>query len=113
MCANKNLLYVAQLTTPTLAFFCRCTADEKSLLYKRLDPTGAGVSCRDLVSFVEAPTDGDNHLPDTALVVMPAEGGEGKMLRRAQATIVEAAQVRARFSVPQVAPMYWASLFFV
>lgn len=67
-------------------------------MHKRLDPTGAGVNCRDLVSFVEGPEDGDIDRPGYVHSVQAAvalqEGGEGKLLRRAQATVVEAAQVR-------------------
>lgn len=65
---------------------------------KRLDPTGAGVSCHDLVGFVEGPEDGDSDRPACAHSVRAAvafqESREGKLLRRAQATVVEAAQVR-------------------
>lgn len=81
------------------------TEDDTSALYKRLDPTGVGVSCHDLVGFVEGPVDGDgydggdSHHMDAyaaqqAAVAMQDEAGAGKLLRRAQATVVEAAQVR-------------------
>lgn len=78
------------------------TEDDTSALYKRLDPTGAGVSCHDLVGFVEGPVDdddGDGHhmnayAAQQAALTMQDEAGVGKLLRRAQATVVEAAQVR-------------------
>lgn len=84
----------------------RCTEDEKRELYNRLDPSGggAGISCADLVGFVEGAADdyGGGAAPaasDTAFAALTApafqdeEGGMGKLLRRTQATIVEAAQV--------------------
>lgn len=78
------------------------TEDDTNALYNRLDPTGGGVSCHDLVGFVEGPVgdgDGDGHHMDAyaaqqAEVTMQDEAGVGKLLRRAQATVVEAAQVR-------------------
>lgn len=86
----------------------RCTEEEKRELYNRLDPSGggAGISCIDLVGFVEGPADDGGGggtaatASDTAFAASAAasavqdeEGGVGKLLRRAQATIVEAAQV--------------------
>lgn len=81
----------------------RCTEVEKRILYNRLDPSGggAGISCIDLVSFVEGPADYDgggaaaaaSDMAFAASAVQDEEGGMGKLLRRAQATIVEAAQV--------------------
>lgn len=81
----------------------RCTDDEKSVLYNRLDLSGsnAGIVCTDLVAFVEGPVDYDNGVVDTAIGMATVasrdeERGVGKLLRRAQATIVEAAQVPVR-----------------
>lgn len=86
----------------------RCTDDERRAIYSRLDPTagGEGISCADLVRFVEEPNHYDNAgaatVDDTNLVTAVTaalhdeERGVGKLLRRAQATVVEAAQVRAR-----------------
>lgn len=84
----------------------RCTEEEKRELYNRLDPSGgyAGISCIDLVSFVKGPTDNyggdavaaasDTLVAASAvLAVQDEQGGTGKLLRRAQATVVEAAQV--------------------
>lgn len=81
----------------------RCTDDEKRALYRRFDPSGGGlgISCVDLVGYIdEGPTghDGGAGAVDTAfeaatVAVQDEEGGVGKLLRRAQATIVEAAQV--------------------
>lgn len=84
----------------------RCTEDEKRELYNRLDPSGggAGISCVDLVGFVEGAADdfgggafataSDTVIAaSAALAVQDEQAGMGKLLRRAQATIVEAAQV--------------------
>lgn len=78
-----------------------------SLLYKRLDPTGgdAGVSCHDLVSFVvESPNERSHsylrnehkQFDMSQTAILAGEGTEGRLLRRAQATVVEAAQVMQR-----------------
>lgn len=77
----------------------RYTDDEKSALFKRLDPVGAGVSCNDLVDFLEEPEDDNMML--TIAASTHSEGSEGKLLRRAQATVVEAAQVLIHKYCPQ------------
>ncbi|CAM9773902.1 unnamed protein product [Scytosiphon promiscuus] len=81
-----------------------CTGDEKRAIYARLDPSGGGqgIRCADLVRFVEEPDYSDSPgvaaVGDTDLVTAvkaaleDEEGGVGKLLRRAQSTIVEAAQ---------------------
>lgn len=78
----------------------RCTDDEKSALYNRLDISGGntGIVCTDLVAFVEGPVDYDSGVVDSDIGAVTVasrdeERGLGKLLRRAQATIVEAAQV--------------------
>lgn len=82
----------------------RCTEDEKRALYARLDPSGggAGISCVDLVGFIEeGPTsydDVDTAFEAATVAVQDEEAGVGKLLRRAQATIVEAAQVPTVFN---------------
>lgn len=76
------------------------------MLYEKLDQSGggAGVSCIDLVGFVEGPDDydsggaaaaafGTGFAASAAVAVQDEEGAMGKLLRRAQATVVEAAQV--------------------
>lgn len=85
----------------------RCAQDEKRELYNRLDPSGggAGICCADLACFVEGPAADYGggaaaaaasdavFAVSAALAVKDEQDGVGKLLRRAQATIVEAAQV--------------------
>lgn len=123
---NKECLRISVFLSPTLspgfdsmrpkrnATPPRCTEDEKRELYNRLDPSGggAGVCCVDLVGFVEGPVDdyGGGAVTTTSDTLVAAsaalaafqdeQGAMGKLLRRAQATIVEAAQVLLQYYNP-------------
>ncbi|CAM9771974.1 unnamed protein product, partial [Ectocarpus sp. 6 AP-2014] len=96
---GRRVLRQPQLEDALRELGFKCTEDEKSALYNRLDLSGgnAGIVCTDLVAFVEGPADYDNGVVDTAIGAVTVasrdeERGVGKLLRRAQVTIVEAAQ---------------------
>ncbi|CAM9630579.1 unnamed protein product, partial [Ectocarpus sp. 4 AP-2014] len=96
---GRRVLRQPQLEDALQELGFKCTDDEKSALYNRLDLSrgNAGIVCTDLVAFVEGPADYDNGVVDPAIGALTVasrdeERGVGKLLRRAQATIVEAAQ---------------------
>lgn len=75
------------------------------MVYNRLNPSGdEGISPADLAGFVEGTNDydtvgtavvGDPNLVNAVTATLQdEERGVGKLLRRAQSTVVEAAQVR-------------------
>eukprot|EP00752_Nemacystus_decipiens_P007715 g6898.t1 len=102
---TSRVLRLPQLDNALRELGFPCAEDEKRELYNRLDPSGgvAGISCVDLVGFIEGPVDNHGGGPvaatsntlvavSAALAAQDEQGVTGKLLRRAQATIVEAAQ---------------------